>query len=451
MFVTTRAKVIVDSTGAASEIVIVITPNGVLLPLIDYFRFYAASKSLSWQKKVAQSVILFMDYLVANPRERNRQILFQNFALRLATGTFNQHTKLDPSRLCWAPRSPVVRTRTVHLLTDFFKYIKRDRPQAEQLNPEYEKTPFDELIDQAAYSYRREAAMLGYSWTTGVEDKAPSVRSRAQPKVAPQTPPAFPENRFEELLVKGFLEGRSRDYRGACITLLMHGAGFRESEPFHLYIQDVFPTPGDSSSCSVQIHHPAYGEAPLDWTLNQGRPPNACREEYLLRCFGLRPRNQITGKLHSGWKNPLLNANYYMRAYWFQTHYGRWFKELWDGYILQLVSVHRSHPWAWVNLTRDPVGEPYKLAQFNKAHAIACERIGLTVAKNLGTTPHGHRHAYGQRLKLAEIDAAHIKIFMHHKSLEAQTAYTTPSHAELAKAIAEGMDKITNKNPHPDA
>ena len=54
----------------------------------------------------------------------------------------------------------------------------------------------------------------------------------------------------------------------------------------------------------------------------------------------------------------------------------------------------------------------YCLSQYNKAHAAACERIGLTVGKALGTTPHGHRHAYGRRLKNADIDKALIRRFM---------------------------------------
>lgn len=450
MFVTTRAKVIFDTTGVASEIVVVLTPEGVLLPLVNYFRFYAVTKSLSWQKKVAQSVVLFLEYLVANPLERNRQLLFQNFAQRIATGTFGKETKLDPSRLCWVPRSPNVTSGIIHTLTDFLKFIKRDRPFAEQFNPDYERTPFDRFIDQAAYSYRRDAAMLGYTWATDLRgDRAPSVRLNRPPKFNTQTPPAFPDDRFEELLVKGFLGGRSRDYRGACIALLMHGAGFRESEPFHLFVQDVFSTPGDSSSCSVRIYHPAYGEAPIDWTSPQGRPQNANREDYLIRCFGLRPRNQVAGKLHAGWKNPLLDARFYMRAYWFENQYGRWFKELWDGYICQLVNLSRDHPWAWVNLTRAPIGTPYKIAQFNKAHAAACERIGLKVAKSLGTTPHGHRHAYGQRLKLAGVDPSFIKVFMHHRSVEAQTIYTAPSPEEMTRALEEGTKKLMLKNSIP--
>lgn len=450
MFVTTRARVIVDASGAAIEIVAVLTPHGVLLPLINYFRFYTPTKSVPWQQKVAQGVMLFMEYMVANPNERDRQLLFQNFALRLATGTFDHKTQLDPSGLGWVPRRPDVVNSIVRSLTNFFNYIKRDRPLGEQLNPAYSKTPYDRLIDHAAYTYRREAAMLGHTWAKGVrENAAPSVKAERRPKVNSRNPPAFPESRFEELLVKGFLEGPSRDYRGACITLLLHGAGFRECEPFHLYVQDVFPTPGNLKSSTVLIHHPTHGEPPQDWTSTIGRPVNASREQYLAQCFSLRPRHLLAGKLRAGWKNPLLDEKYLMRAYWFTEQYGCWFSELWDGYIRQLVNVPRNHPWAFVNLSRKPIGAPYTLSKFNSAHAAACERIGLKAAKALGTTPHGHRHAYGQRARLAGLDPAYIKQFMHHKSLEAQETYTIPSPSEVARAMADGMKKLAAKHSLP--
>ncbi|WP_137919169.1 gamma-mobile-trio recombinase GmtY [Hydrogenophaga sp. 2FB] len=450
MFVATRARVIVDSTGAASEIVAVLTPEGVLLPLVNYFRFYATTRSVPWQQKVAHGVVLFMEYMVANPHEMDRQLMFQNFVLRLSTGTFNEKTRLDPSGLGWTVRKPDVVSSIVHSLTNFFKYLKRDRPFHEQLNPAYSKTPFDQMIDHAAYIYRREAAMLGHTWLGSVrESLAPSVKAAKRPKVIRKNPPAFPESKFEELLVKGFLGGANRDYRGACITLLMHGAGFRESEPFHLYVQDVFPTPGDLRSSTVLIHHPTHGEPPSDWTSSQGRPSSANREQYLAQCYGLRPRHLLAGKLRAGWKNPLLDESYFMRAHWFTEQYGNWFSELWDGYMRQLVNVPRSHPWAFVNLSREPIGAPYSLSQFNKAHAAACKRIGLEVAKSLGTTRHGHRHAYGQRARAAGVDSAYIKIFMHHKSLEAQQTYTVPSPAEIAHAIADGMKKLETKHLLP--
>jgi len=82
------------------------------------------------------------------------------------------------------------------------------------------------------------------------------------------------------------------------------------------------------------------------------------------------------------------------------------------------------------------------LAQYNKAHAAACERIGLRVGKALGTTPHGHRHAYGRRLKNAGIDKLLIRRFMHHASLESQEVYTQATGKEAMVALEAGAERL---------
>jgi len=94
---------------------------------------------------------------------------------------------------------------------------------------------------------------------------------------------------------------------------------------------------------------------------------------------------------------------YYKQTYWFLPEYSEWFLQIWQRYLEQVARIERSHPFSFISLQRDPIGGMYVLAQYNKAHA-ACRRIGLTVSKSLGTTPHGHRHAYGRRLKNAGID-----------------------------------------------
>jgi integrase len=88
-------------------------------------------------------------------------------------------------------------------------------------------------------------------------------------------------------------------------------------------------------------------------------------------------------------------------------------------------------PYAFV--TRE--GKPYSIDAFEDAHATAVKRIGLVPAKALGTTPHGHRHAYGQRLSDLQLDAIFLKKALHHKSLESQTVYTEPDRVKLNRAI----------------
>ena len=109
----------------------------------------------------------------------------------------------------------------------------------------------------------------------------------------------------------------------------------------------------------------------------------------------------------------------------------------------QVAGVSRAHPFAFLNLAREPVGEMYTLAQYNKAHAAACRRIGLQVRKALGTTPHGHRHAYGQKLAKAGVGKAEIRRFMHHASLESQAVYTQPGLNDIQQILERAASKLT--------
>lgn len=244
MFVTVKARVYTDTTGVYTELPALLTPTGALESLLDYCLYRSHDRSLTWMVKVTRSVRMFLEYLQTNPAERDTYQLFQNFAQRLYTGTFDREAGLDPSGLCWPPRSPQDASHIITHLTDFFDWLSNMFPEAAKVNPRYEGGAYDRQIDTAAYQYQRNKAFLGHTWVQNAPLKTGhQVRSRRLPKVEKEDPPAFPEERFEELLLNGFNTGGRRDYRGMLITLLLHGAGFRESEPFHLYIQDVFPAP----------------------------------------------------------------------------------------------------------------------------------------------------------------------------------------------------------------
>ncbi|WP_397470508.1 gamma-mobile-trio recombinase GmtY [Pseudomonas sp. DD1] len=444
MFLTVKARVYADTTGVYTELPALLTPNGVLESLLDYCLYRSHDRSRTWMLKLTRSVRMFLEYLQTNPAECDTYRLFQNFAQRLYTGTFDRETGLDPSGLCWAPRSPQDASHIITHLTDFFDWLCEMCPDAARLNPRYAGGAFDRQTDEAAYQYRRSKAFLGHTWAANASptERGHRVRGRRLPKVEKSEPPAFPEQRFEELLVKGFGTPGRCDYRGMLITLLLHGAGFRESEPFHLYIPDVFPDPANTNQAKVYIHHPSYGTAPTDWRDERGRQRKGNRGEYLAHQFSLAPRTDLMDRRHAGWKGGTHDGPYYKQAYWFLPEYGEWFLHLWHRYLEQVARVERDHPFAFINLHREPIGAMYTLTQYNKAHAAACERIGLTVGKVHGTTPHGHRHAYGRRLRVAGVDKELIRRFMHHASLESQELYTRANTREALAALEAATHRL---------
>lgn len=439
-YVVVTARIFTDNTGAYSEIPVILTSTGPLEPLVDYC-VSRHDRSLSWMRKLVSAVGLLLDYLEANPDEPEHWRLFHNFAQRLYTGSFDLETGLDPSGLCWQPLPHNTAGYVVVQISEFFEWLGKANSTAAKLNPRYQGGAYDQRIDQAAYLYRRNKAFLGHTWEMNPkkEEEGRLTRTKRAPKVSKRQPPEFPADRFQEFLFKGFMVGGKHDYRGMLITLLMHGAGFRVSEPFHLYVADVAPNPLDLTSALVHIHHPSLGTAPDNWRNQKGK--ESTRQAYLAAKWAMQPRTESVGN-EVGWKNPLLDGKYYMRANWFDPIYGKWFLQLWERYMRQVAAIDRNHPFAFVNLYRDPVGGMYTLDSFKKAHKAAVLRIGLPYGKVHGTTEHGHRHSYAQRLRRGGVSPLMIQEFMHHCSIESQEDYTRPTLAEATAALATAAQRM---------
>lgn len=447
MFVRVNIRVYTDSTGAYTELPGLLTPAGVLMPLLRYCLSRRHDRSIAWMLKVIRSVRLFLEYMYANPSERDTHKLFLSFAHRLYSGTFDLDTGLDPSGLAWHARSTTDARDIITYLNFFFKWLSDERPEAAKINPEYAGNAFDQACDEAAYIRRRDAALLKHIWDKkSTPCSGRKTRARRVTQVRASTF-AFPEEKFMELLIRGFKVGNKWDLRGILIVLLCHGAGFRVSEPFHLYIQDVFPDPFNPKSAIVRIHHPEIGAAPSDWRDLRGRNRHGNRTTYLAEQFGLLPRNSLLKSQHAGWKGGLHDGEYYKEAHWFEPELGEIFLTVWKKYLHQVAQVNRKHPFAFVNLKNMPLGSMYTIAQFRRAHAAACRRIGLKVAKELGTSTHGHRHAYGRKLQKGGVDPAFIQKFMHHASEESQKVYTSPTGAQTREALREAAEKLRRAYP----
>ena len=137
-----------------------------------------------------------------------------------------------------------------------------------------------------------------------------------------------------------------------------------------------------------------------------------------------------------------------MYVNWYPPWAGELFWKLWFLYMAQRAQLDCDHPFAFV--TKE--GKPYAIDSFERQHRRAVERIGLQAAKALGTSPHGHRHAYGQALADAKIDPIYRKKALHHKSLESQVVYTEPDRARLVRALeaAAEREKAGQTLPPPD-
>lgn len=217
--------------------------------------------------------------------------------------------------------------------------------------------------------------------------------------------------------------------------------GCRLSECFHLYVQDVALGPHDPTLPVVRLHHPSEGAAPEDWINEKGERRSGNRAAYLAQ-RGLRPRTELRDTLHAGWKNPALDGRYYLELRWFPSDYGRLFLKWWQLYLRQIAGVPRAHPFAWLTLERREPATMYRMTHYQRAHARAVRRIGRAAAKHLGTTPHGHRHAYGRRLWAAKLDPLVRMRALHHRALDSQQVYTEPPLGEIMRILAQAETRI---------
>lgn len=458
-----NAKVLSDSTGASVEIPVLLLADGertrVLEPLVDYLLANAHARSWSWMRKVCQAVGLLLDYIEVNQSSFERpQALFDAFAKRVYSGTIGEDGR-DPSGLYWLPRRSETARQLLSVLSDFSDAM-HSQLGTTQLNPWRNATSYEQRLRWAAFVNKSERSFLGHLDTKATASEAAktarNTRLRRTPLGDSAKTKAFPDARLEELLFQGFLvPGRQQnqdvveryDWRGICLTLLLNGGGLRDCEPFHLWVHDVTADPQDPSVALVRVFHPEDGAAPRDFRGPNGRHmPN--REAYLAAKHpGYGPRNRATGNYHAGWKNPKLSdaSQKYLHVHWFPRDMGRLFLQAWKLYMYQRLQARigaHKHPFLFVSFRGDQRGEPYTIDAFRDAHARAIKRIGLEPSKMNGTTEHGHRHAYGQRISSTAPGERVVQAGLHHRSAESQAVYTEPSIERVTRVLSEVTDSL---------
>jgi len=435
-----------------------------LIPLVEYFIEIGRSRSLAWQKETARAVGLLVDFLVANHKYFQQQEgpqAFAAFAEALVGGTISQDGK-DPSGLFWEPKSVSRATRLLQSVTAFSDWLV-NRYGTKAINPWRDASVAEQIAFWRRLDNRKAYALLGYArYRSDLQEQAGRSRrvsiQRKSITSGLASVKAFPSEHIWDLLLKGFtVPGKQRspflferlNIRDVLITILMHGGGLRESEPFHLYVSDVGIDPENPRNAFVRLYHPEQGAAPPDYTDPvSGKRIFGDREEYLRVKWQLQPRNLVEGRFKAGWKDLQLfdHKEKYALVHWFPSYWGEAFLAFFKLYILHCRSRHSRHPYLFVSYKEAFEGEPYTVDSFRQAHARAVKRIGLIPSKDCGTTPHGHRHAYGRSLADAGVSPIIIQRIMHHKSPESQGVYTEPTAAGIAAALNDAQQRLICSN-----
>lgn len=435
-----------------------------LLPFVDYVIETGHGSSLSWQRTAARSIGLFIDFLTANAETLRTSGHLPKplalFAEALAYGTIDIEGK-DTSGLFWEPKNRNVVRLTLNTVNEFGDWLANRFGMA-RINPWRNSTVAEQIAFWRANDQRRGHQLLGYTNSAAtLRHRAATARSVVvagnDSTFTLQAPKIFPRDRFGDLLFKGFIRPDKQhetdiherlNIRNCLISILLHGGGLRESEPFHLYVSDVSINPRNPNGALVKLFHPVDGRAPADFVdpISSNQIVGT-REQYLRQKYQLEPRNLVAGRFRAGWKRLLLSNTRDRCAYvyWFPEFWGEVFLSLFRIYITKCRSRHSRHPFLFVSEKEDVEGEPYSISSFRQAHARAVERIGLAPLKENGTTPHGHRHACGQNLADAGIDPLIIREVLHHTNLHSQEIYTAAPSAKVIQALAVAEKTLHEK------
>ncbi|MFW9103202.1 gamma-mobile-trio recombinase GmtY [Pseudomonas sp. P4795] len=450
-----NTRYVSDNTGREVELPGLLTQDGLL---ISHLRYLASTRYLrkgaSWRERSIFALKLLMSYIAANEgRFEKTMALLESFAPALEYGTINVETQTDPSGLYWTPRRAEDARTLMNHITSYTDWLA-DEPNynATRANPFRQANSVEERMNWCAYYQKQSNVFLSHlnkpKDAAAQQALVRKTQTGAVPTSNRKPTKRFPENEIYNLLENGWVRRSSDpkasshdfiDYKGRAITILMHYSGLRKSEVFQMFLSDVI-VDKKRNEAIVRIWHPSLGRVEEKGYTN--------RRDYLNRHYGRKPRTEYgkTNSLHAGWKAPLLTdgADGYLEVYFYPLNTAKLFLHNFSCYLkCQRVNpaTHEDHPYAFTNSK----GHPETLKNFNRQHRAAVHRIGLPHSKKIGTTEHGHRHAYGYRLEESDLKPEFIQKALHHKSIHSQQVYKEPTEQDIRDAFEEGERALERK------
>ncbi|MEQ1367667.1 gamma-mobile-trio recombinase GmtY [Acinetobacter schindleri] len=404
----------------------ILTETGIIISHLRYLAWYN-SKSESWKERSCYALQLLLKYINAVPNINSATQVLKAFTEALITGTINPSNNKDPLELYWRPRSVRDTNNLLFHITHYTDFLAlQDDHETKKVNPFRKATSYEERLNWCAYYHKHANVFLNHLTKKDLsQQQVRLIGSFNEDLIDFEYAVRFPEDQIERLLYLGFEKNGEFDYKSQAITMLMNYGGLRKSEIFHIYISDITLNPNEPKEALVRVYHPELGAAPDPHFKN--------RREYLLSKTSFKPRNNylFTERLYSGWKTPLLTSKLgYFEVVFNPPEKAKDFLVIWANYLkYQRVEPPKNnpHPFAFTNT----LGEPETIKNFQRLHKNAVERIGLLCKKELGTTEHGHRHAYGFRARQAGLNQVEIQKAMHHKSPASCLVYIKPTLEEV--------------------
>lgn len=420
------------STQTTLVLPCILTEKGIIISHLRYLAWFN-SKSEAWKERSCYALKLLLKYINATPNLDSATKVLKAFTEALITGTIHSPYNTDPLELYWRPRTVRDTNNLLFHITHYTDFLAlQDEHATNRVNPFRKATSYEERLNWCAYYHKQANVFLNH--LTKKDLSLPKVRlvgSYREDLVDFEYAVRFPEDQIERLLYLGFEKNGVIDYKSQAITMLMNYCGLRKSEIFHIYTSDITLNPNKPKEALVRVYHPELGASPDPYFKN--------RREYLLAKTSYKPRNNylFSERLYAGWKTPLLTSKLgYFEVVFNPPGKAKEFLSIWANYLkYQRIEPSKSspHPFAFTN----SLGEPETIKNFQRLHKNAVERIGLICKKNLGTTEHGHRHAYGFRARQAGLNQVEIQKAMHHKSPTSCLVYIKPTLEEVQDKLRD--------------
>jgi len=402
------------------------TEKGILLSHLKYL-YSKKNKSQSWVERNTFSVYLLLKFINAfiyhSPSATE---LLSAFVNSLSLGTIENG--YDKSGLFWHPRKNEDVNVLLGHINSYCDYLDEiygnDLPQ---INPLKKTTKPEERLLWCAYYKRQSNCFLNHLNKPSIRQFSSNrhVQGPNRHLLAIEPVFRFSEEQIENLLNHGCIFNKlnhlnkQEDIASRLIIMLMHWGGLRLSECFHIFKHDI-NIDNKTGASLINVYHPSDGKSPELGFRN--------RREYLTVKHHLTPRNEYSRnhKYHAGWKAPLLtNRNLSFNVMFYPAHKSIEFTSALQLYLN--IRIDGNHPYLFTNTK----GYPESKKNFIKKYNRAITRIGLTPRKDMGTTPHAHRHSYGHRLKNDGFSQLEIQKAMHHKSPDSCLVYIAPTDGEI--------------------
>jgi hypothetical protein len=379
------------------------------------------------------------------------------------------------------PKTPGVVLRLVRALDDYIKWL-HDCGYGDKLPAGYEvwSAGKDHLFPGAdvvrmlyAAHYARKFSLLAHVKKrnqTRPQPPSAGLLERDDRRVGTDDTKRFPIKYLVPLLAQAFVKCPvatdpldREDVTGHLAAVLLAGGGIRESEPHHLWVNDITIVDGEPV---VFLRHPQLSLIDLP------DGSSITREEYLGKFCAMLPRNRMADKFHSGWKGIKLGSEHWAMMYWLplpglKEHFLAAYLEYIRQVRPKLMQARRSrglpdHPFLLVSSGRaqqegdnTSVGDPYTRVAARNSWSRAFNRLqhlypdaNLVLAKSNGTTRHGLRHLYGGTLAELGVSSEMVQECMHHISPRSQLVYKEPLKSAVHLTLSEAAENIRRGN-HP--